>query len=70
MARQSHVHYDAMELSKELLRQDYERRLKQSAEIAESEHLVELRAKYTIASSALAAMQEVLSGTTHLYMHI
>jgi len=67
LARQSQVHYDTMELSKELMRKDFERRLKRNTDVADSEQLVDLRSKYTQASSALAAMRDVLSGFKNIH---
>lgn len=62
LTRQAFVHRDSMELNNELLQKDFERRIKQNADIVEAEQLVELRMKYKQATSTLAAMEKALKG--------
>jgi len=66
LARQARVNQDSMELNKELLQKEFDRKIKQQADIVEAEQLVELRMKYKQATSTLAAMEEALRGTSSL----
>ena len=68
LARQSQVHQDNIELHRELMRADYERKLKQVSDLAEAEQLVDIRFKYKQATAALAAMRTVLTGRDGKYL--
>jgi len=61
LARQAQVYQENLQMIKATMQAEYDRKLKQKSDIAESESLVELRAKTQQAAIALDAMEIALS---------